>query len=75
MHYEINVSKLTLDAMRPNASPSYKHLFATAPRSCPDKWECRKVYDELKARFPEPEFQIKIIFYENSGVYVDPVEL
>lgn len=41
--YEINVSK------------DGKHLFATAKRSIPNKWDLERVFPIIKQKFPEDE--------------------
>lgn len=59
-HFEINVS-----------TPKGGHLFATAPRSCTDIWKFAKVYDEIKKRFPEPEFQVSVTHWEGRGCRIE----
>lgn len=43
MNYEINVAK------------NGKHFFATTARSATDEQTARKLFDDIKARFPESE--------------------
>lgn len=60
MHYEINVSL------------NGAHLFATAPRSCTDESDARRVYAELDKRFPVEEgFSITVTRYSTSGSIID----
>ena len=63
-YYEINVSQLVDWS---NGRPRYKDLFATAPRLCVDIVDAQRVFVALKARFPEPEFQISTTHYACVG--------
>lgn len=64
-YYEVNVSKKNTHDGR------YSHFFATAPRSITDRIRLRAVLDEIKAKFPEPEFVVSATFVECIGYSVD----
>jgi hypothetical protein len=60
MNYEINVSL------------NGKHLFATHPRSIPNKESLARVYTEIKSRFKEEDgFRVMVIRQETVGTPVD----
>jgi len=63
MYYEINVAKRT-DLKE---SSSYRHFFATSPRSCTTLDQTKIVLKELVEKFPEPEYNISINYYPESG--------
>jgi hypothetical protein len=54
-HFEINV-----------ALNGY-HFFATAPRSARYEQDAKKIFDELKARFPEPEYTFTVTHWKGAG--------
>lgn len=59
MYYEINVSKA--DPERDwKGNPSYRHLFATAPRSLTDENELKRCLKILVEKFPAPEYCISV---------------
>jgi len=58
-HYEINVSL------------NGKHFFATAPRSCRDEEDARRLMADFKTRFPESEgFQVTCAHWKAGCTYV-----
>lgn len=57
---------------RLNVSHNGVHLFATEPSSCRDDWAAKKVYRELRARFPESEgFAVDVTRWEGFGQHID----
>lgn len=69
MHYEINIAKKEKD------SSSYRHFFATAPRSITDDQKLFEVVRELKKKFPEPEYNLTVSKWETIGKDVDVTEI
>lgn len=59
MYYEINVAKLAPTSYY-DPTPSYRHYFATAPRSISDSKTAVAVLKDFQVRFPEPEFNITL---------------
>ena len=74
-HYEINVSKAVKNIngtwIESFGRIQYKHLFATAPRSCVDSGSAKKVLDEIKLKFPAPEYSVMMSHYDIVGIGVD----
>lgn len=70
-YYEINVSKCDNPVGRGSTPARYRHFFATAPRSIIDRGTLRTVLDEIKAKFPEPEYQVSATYMECVGHSVD----
>jgi hypothetical protein len=68
-HYEINVSK---GEPTVGGALRYIHLFATAERSCVGQYQLEKVYAEIKARFPSPEYRVDVSEVRCTGHHVDP---
>lgn len=64
MYYEINVAQQTPSAL---GAPGYQHFFATHERSCVSERDARRVYQEIKARFPAPEFDVTVTCWELRG--------
>ena len=61
MGYEVNVAKLNKNTNR------YEHFFSTDEKRCTNYPLFEKVYDNLKKSFPEPEFKISAIKWEQAG--------
>lgn len=70
-YYEVNVGKCINLTGRGTAPARYKHLFATAPRSITSEADLRIVLDEIKAKFPEPEYQVSANYVEVVGHIID----
>lgn len=72
-YYEINVAQLDPPAPDGQAYGYYRHLFATAERSATTRAQAVRVYDELRARFPAPEFVVTISRHEctDTTVHLD----
>lgn len=68
MHYEINVAKFS------ERQQKYLHFFATHERSITTASKLVKVYYELKAVFPAPEYELLVTKYTTSGQKVDMME-
>ena len=68
MHYEINVAK----KMENNR---YRHLFATHARSIKSDEELKRVYPLIREAFPQPEYQVTVIWFEETGYSVDKEKL
>ena len=66
MYYEINVSK--------KDGRIYRHLFATAKRSCSSNREAAKVLHELLEKFPDPLYKVSMIKWEEEGFAIDPTK-
>lgn len=62
-HYVINVSKLNPEARWGR----YNHLFATAEHSCVTREAMQRAYEEIRARFPEPEFHVEVTYWSAQG--------
>lgn len=64
MHYEINIA---LNGM---------HFFGTHERSIRDDYALKRVYGEMKKRFPESEgFSVTVCQYRTSGRSVNPDDI
>lgn len=67
-HYEINVSeRYVRGTMREGQEYAYRHLFATASRSCVTREEFERVHRAIATRFPRPEFKVDATYYECIG--------
>ena len=59
MWYEINVARLVRGR--------YYHFFATDKRSITTRTELNQVYSKIKEAFPEPEYEVSVTRYEETG--------
>ena len=67
MYYEINVAKQRKYTGSLSSTYQYVHLFATAKRSLTDREATIKLLQEFTEKFPEPEYNISVSYYEESG--------
>lgn len=74
MHYEINVSKLD-DGNYNHGHKTYRHFFATAPRSIQTEDKLKTVLIEFKKAFPEPEYKISATQERSVGTSIDVEEI
>lgn len=63
MYYEINVSK------------GGKHYFATAERSINLRSKLIEVYEDFRVKFPEPEYEMSVSYWDNRGEMISPEEM
>ena len=71
MFYEVNISKFNKKTV-PN---SYRHYFATAPRSITNKLDLKIILEDFVVKFPEPEFNITVTKDEQVQKSVDIKEI
>lgn len=68
MYYEILVCK----KVRLQGRDVFQHLFATADRSARSEVDGKKVFDEIKARFPEKDgYKVTATLYQHTGEELD----
>jgi hypothetical protein len=70
-HYEILVTVQTGGVTRFGFEPEYRHLFATDMRSCVTQKAMQDVYDHIRERFPEPQFQVTVTKVHCYGTQVE----
>ena len=67
MEYRINVAKLE----QHQGQMKYVYVFCTKQ---PGMYSAKRAYDEIKAKFPEPEYQVTLEVWEYSGREVNAAE-
>lgn len=67
MEYRINVAKLE----QHQGQMKYVYVFCTKQLGM---YSAKQAYDEIKAKFPEPEYQVTLEVWEYSGREVDAAE-
>ena len=60
MEYRINVAKLE----QHQGQTKYVYVFCTKQLGM---YSAKRAYDEIKAKFPEPEYQVTLEVWEYSG--------
>lgn len=66
-HTTINVAKLGAERARARFSAGYEHFFRVQINSHPEFPEVVNVLRELMAKFPEPQYQIDVTYWECRG--------
>lgn len=67
MEYRINVAKLE----KHQGQMKYVYVFCTKQLGM---YSAKRAYDEIKAKFPEPEYQVTLEVWEYSGREVNAAE-
>ena len=67
MEYRINVAKLE----QHQGQMKYVYVFCTKQLGM---YSAKRAYDEIKAKFPEPEYQVTLEVWEYSGREVNATE-
>ena len=67
MEYRINVAKLE----QHQGQMKYIYVFCTKQLGM---YSAKRAYDEIKAKFPEPEYQVTLEVWEYSGHEVNADE-
>lgn len=67
MEYRINVAKLE----EHQGQMKYVYVFCTKQLGM---YSAKRAYDEIKAKFPEPEYQVTLEVWEYSGREVNADE-
>lgn len=67
MEYRINVAKLE----KRQGQMKYVYVFCTKQLGM---YSAKRAYDEIKAKFPEPEYQVTLEVWEYSGREVNAAE-
>ena len=67
MEYRINVAKLE----QHQGQMKYVYVFCTKQLGM---YNAKRAYDEIKAKFPEPEYQVTLEVWEYSGHEVNAAE-
>jgi hypothetical protein len=69
MYYEINVSKNMNP--KPGGEPSFRHYFATAPRSLTSQKETQKMLSHFQKLFPSPDYKISVSMNPEQSYHWD----
>lgn len=67
MEYRINVAKLE----KYQGKMRYVYVFCTKQLGM---YSAKRAYDEIKAKFPEPEYQVTLEVWEYSGKEINADE-
>lgn len=67
MEYRINVAKLE----QHQGQMKYVYVFCTKQLGM---YSAKRAYDEIKAKFPEPEYQVTLEVWEYGGHEVNAAE-